>query len=314
MYTSDQAHSSVVRAAWMAGLPRAHVRLLPTDAAYRLRVDALGAAIAGDRAAGRIPLAVVATAGTTNTGAVDPLPAIADLCVREGVWLHVDAAYGGFAVLTERGRWGLDGLERADSVTLDPHKWLFVPFECGCLMVREPRRLKAAFQIMPEYLQDVEVGGERVNFADRGEQLTRASRALKVWLGVRYFGVAALRAAMDRAMDLAAYAEQRVRARPALEVLSPAQLGIVCFRVHPPGVDDPAFLDALNERINATVNAGGRYFISSTRLRGVFSLRICVLGFRTSEADVDGVIRAVVEAASDGRREGGGLPAAGGGG
>jgi glutamate/tyrosine decarboxylase-like PLP-dependent enzyme len=269
-------------------VPRANVRVLPTDARFRLRVGALRDAVAADRAAGRLPFAVVASAGTTNTGAVDPLPELADFCAADGLWLHADAAYGGFAALTDRGRALLDGLGRCDSVALDPHKWLFVPFECGCLLARDPGRLVDAFHIMPDYLRDVAPGEERVNFADYGEQLTRQSRALKVWLGVRTFGLAALRDAMDRAMDLAAYAESLVRAEPTLEVTAPAQLGVLCFRVKGD--------DALNERVNGRVNALGRFLVSSTRLRGAFTLRLCVLGFRTTEGDVEGLIRAVVEA------------------
>jgi len=299
IYTSDQAHSSVVRAGWLAGLPRAHIRLLPTDAEFRLRTDALSDAISSDRSSGLIPLAVIANAGTTNTGAVDPLHAIAAICERERIWFHIDAAYGGFAILTRRGGALLDGIDRADTVTLDPHKWLFVPFECGCLLAREPGRLKEAFQIMPEYLQDVQGSGERVNFADYGEQLTRYSRALKVWMSVSYFGVAALRDAIDRAMDLARFAEKLVRAQPSLEVLAPAQFGILCFRAHPAGLNDSPALDALNELVNARVNTEGQFFISSTRLQGVFSLRICILGFRTTEKEIEGVVTAVVQAATD---------------
>jgi len=295
LYASDQAHSAALRAAWIAGVPRAQVRVLPTDADYRLRATDVRAAIAKDRAAGLLPLAVVVSAGTTNTGAVDPLDDIADACASEHVWLHADAAYGGFAVLTERGARMLAGLGRCDSVALDPHKWLFVPFECGSLLVRDPERLRAAFQVLPDYLSDVAAGQDGVNFADYGEQLTRQSRALKVWIGVRYYGVAAIRAEIDRAMDLAVYAEQLVRAEPLLEVLSPAQLGVVCFRVHPPGVDDGTALDALNERVNAAVSADGRYLISSTRLRGSFTLRMCILGFRTTADDVAGLVRTVVE-------------------
>ena len=297
LYTSDQAHSAVLRAAWIAGVPRANVRVLPTDPDYRIRSDDVRRAIANDRAAGSIPLAVVVSAGTTNTGAVDPLEAIADLCAEEGVWLHADAAYGGFAALTERGARLLAGLGRCDSIALDPHKWLFVPFECGSLLVREPERLRAAFHVLPDYLRDVAAGQDGVNFADYGEQLTRQSRALKVWLGVRYFGLAAIRAEIDRAMDLASRAERAVRAEPVLEVLSPAQLGVVCFRVHPAGVDEPAALDDLNERVNAAMNAGGRYLISSTRLRGSFTLRMCILGFRITAADVEGLVREVVDCA-----------------
>lgn len=290
MYTSDQAHSSVRRAGWIAGIPRDQIRAVPTDDELRMRADALAAMVRADRAAGFTPFLVVANGGTTNTGAVDPLHSLADLCEREALWLHVDAAYGGFGVLTARGQEALDGLGRADSVTLDPHKWLFVPFECGCLLARDPRRLADVFRIYPEYLKDVESSGNEINFADYGEQLTRYSRALKVWLSVNYFGSDAIAAAIDQGMDLAALAQTLVEAAPALEVLSPARFGICCFRVHPDGIDDPGALDALNERILARVNSGGRYFISSTRLHGAYSLRICVLGYRTTANDIRGLI------------------------
>jgi aromatic-L-amino-acid decarboxylase len=301
VYASDQVHSSVTRAAWLAGVPRENVRSLATDDEFRLRVDALRDALARDRAAGVVPLMVVASAGTTNTGSVDPLPDIATICERENVWMHVDAAYGGFAILTDMGRRALAGIERADSVTLDPHKWLFVPFECGCLLVRDPHRLKAAFQIFPEYLADAQGGHEAVNFADYGEQLTRYSRALKVWMSVRYFGIDAIRDAIDRGIMLARRLEQRVRETPSLEVVSPARFGIVCFRVRPEGTSDGATLDALNERVLARVVGDGRYFISSTRLRGAFALRACILGFRTTEEDIDGLVRSVADAARDAR-------------
>jgi aromatic-L-amino-acid decarboxylase len=295
VYASDQVHSSVTRAAWLAGVPREHVRLLPVDDEYRLRVDALREAIARDRVVGLQPLMVVANAGTTNTGSVDPMHEIASLCERESVWMHVDAAYGGFAVLTDSGRRALSGIERADSVTLDPHKWLFIPFECGCLLARDPGRLKAAFQILPEYLADVQTGHEAVNFADYGEQLTRYARAIKVWLSVSYFGTDAIRDAIDRGMMLARRLEDRLR-DAGLEIVSPARFGVVCFRARPSDLDGAA-LDALNERVLARVVADGRYFISSTRLRGAFALRACILGFRTAEEDIDGLARAVADTA-----------------
>lgn len=293
LYASQQAHSSVVRAAWIAGVSRAHVRSIPVDADFRMNTDQLQAAIREDKAAGLLPFAVVASAGTTNTGSVDALGTIADICQAESLWYHIDAAYGGFAALTDRGQTLLAGIERADTVTLDPHKWLFVPFECGCLLAREPRRLADAFRILPEYLRDVETDGEEVNFADYGEQLTRYTRALKVWLPVQYFGVGAIRSAIDGGMNLALHAQTLLRQDPIFEILSPAQLGVICFRVHPAGVDDPATLDALNQRINEQVNALGRHFISSTRLRGSFSLRICVLGFRTRESDIDELVESI---------------------
>jgi len=298
VYASDQTHSSVTRAAWLAGVPREHVRALPSDEEYRLRVDALRESIARDRAQGLEPLMVVANAGTTNTGSVDPMHDIAALCEREHVWMHVDAAYGGFAMLTDTGRDALAGIERADSVTLDPHKWLFVPFECGCLLVRDPARLKAAFQIFPEYLADAQTGHEAVNFADYGEQLTRYARAVKVWTSVTYFGTDAIRDAIDRGMTLARRLEQRLRETPGLEVVSPARFGVVCFRARPEALDGAA-LDALNEQVLARVVGDGRYFISSTRLRGAFALRACILGFRTAEQDIDGLVRATADAARD---------------
>lgn len=295
VYMSDQTHTAAVRAAWIAGIPRANVRLIPSDEAFRIPLVALEEAIARDRAADLIPLTVVANAGTTSTGAVDPLPELAELCAREQLWFHVDAAYGGFSALCDRGRRALAGIERADSVTVDPHKWLYVPFECGCLLVRDPHLLKAPFQIYPEFLQDAQSTGEEVNFADYGEQLTRYARALKVWMNVSYFGLDALREAIAYSMELATHAERLVRASPVLEVLSPATLGILCFRAHPPGLDDPATLDALNERVNSAVVAKGRYFISSTRLRGAIALRICPIGFRSRVEDIDELIAEVEE-------------------
>jgi aromatic-L-amino-acid decarboxylase len=297
VYTSDQAHSSVIRAAWIAGIDRSHVRSIRTDGDRRMIAAELERAIADDRANGLVPCAVVASAGTTNTGAVDPLHAIADLCEREKIWLHVDAAYGGFAALTEWGKTALSGIERADSVTLDPHKWLYVPFECGCLIAREPRRLYDTFSIFPEYLKDVQATGDEVNFANYGEQLTRYNRALKVWFSVNYYGTAAITQAIGTNIHLAALAEQQVRQIEGLEVLSPAQMGIMCFRANPSEQPDGPVLDAFNEYVLDRVNASGMYFISSTRLDGRYALRICVLGFRTTDCDIEGLIEMVADIA-----------------
>jgi aromatic-L-amino-acid decarboxylase len=296
MYTSDQAHSSVPRAAWIAGVPRTQVRLVPSDERFRMRSDALRAAVRRDRAAGLLPFLVVGTAGSTSTGAVDPLHEVADICAAEEVWFHVDAAYAGFAALTARGRDALSGIERAHTLTLDPHKWLFVPFECGCLLARDPRLLAAAFRVYPEYLKDVESAGEEVNFADYGEQLTRYSRALKIWLSVSYFGLAAIRDAIERGMELAALAEQLLRETPDVEITSPMGFGIVCFRARPPGLDDAPALDALNERVNARVNQTTGFLISSTRIGGAFSLRACVVGYRATASDIRALVAAVGDA------------------
>lgn len=177
MYTSAQAHSSIVRAAWIAGISRANVRVVAMDDQFRMIPHDLTSSISRDRADGLEPFLVAASAGTTSTGSVDPLHDIADLCEREKLWLHIDAAYAGFAALTVEGKAKLGGIERADSLTLDPHKWLFVPFECGCLMVKNAATLESAFRILPEYLKDAEPGEEEINFADRGEQLTLLPRA-----------------------------------------------------------------------------------------------------------------------------------------
>lgn len=289
-YCSDQAHSSVQKAAWIAGIARDNVRAVPSDDRYRMRADKLREMMSADRAKGLQPFLLCATAGATNTGAVDPMHALADLAAEEKVWLHTDSAYAGFSILTARGKQLLDGLGRSDSITLDPHKWLYVPFECGCLMARDPRRLSDAFSVHPEYLQDVRARDEQVNFSDYGEQLSRYSRALKVWISVQYYGTASIAAAQDAAMDLALLAERIVRDSPDMEVLTPAQFGIVCFRLRPKGMDDEAKLNDLNERVNERVNRSGFVLMSSTRLRGALSLRLCIPGYRTREDDVRAVL------------------------
>jgi aromatic-L-amino-acid decarboxylase len=288
-YLSDQAHSSMARAARVLGFRPNQVRVLPVDDGYRMRPEALAAAMDADLRAGRRPLFVAASAGSTSTGAVDPLPELAELCREQGVWLHVDAAYGGFAALTERGRRWLAGIELADSVTLDPHKWLYQPFECGCLLVREGQHLHGAFRIQPAYLQDTQPAELEVNFSDLGVQLSRTSRALKLWLSLRYFGVEAFRAAIDRCIDLARLAQARIEASTQLELLTPAKLGVVCFRRRLDGADEDR-LEQLNRSLAEGLAASGQGLISSTRLRGRFALRMCVLNHTSGTLDVERVL------------------------
>ena len=215
VYVSDQAHSSLARTARAMGLRPHQVRVLPSDGGWRLRPGAVTAAVRADRDAGRAPFALCASGGSTNTGAVNPLADLADVCAAEGLWLHVDAAYGGFASLVPKGRSLLAGIERADSVTLDPHKWLFQPMECGSVLIRDGARLERTFAIHPDYLDDNDAhGAGEVNFADRGLQLSRGFRALKVWVSVQTFGLAAFRASVQRGLELAEYAETP-GARPA---------------------------------------------------------------------------------------------------
>ncbi len=290
VYVSTQSHSSVTRALRVLGFRPGQVRALPVDDRYRLRPDALAAAIEKDVRAGREPFLAIANAGATNTGAVDPLPELASVCAEAGVWLHVDAAYGGFAVLTERGRRWLAGIDQADSITLDPHKWLYQPYEAGCLLVREGPLLARAFHIMPDYLQDTAVGGVEVNFADRGIQLTRSARALKLWLSLQYFGVEAFRSAIDRTLDLAVHAEERVRVSDELELLSPATLGVVCFRRRPAELGEEGTLERLNARLAGRLAASGEGLVSSTRIDGRYALRLCVLNHRSGPEDVERVL------------------------
>jgi glutamate/tyrosine decarboxylase-like PLP-dependent enzyme len=290
-YVSDQAHSSLARAARVLGFRPEQVRVLPVDERYGLRVDALRGAMEADLEAGREPLFVSASAGSTNTGAVDPLNEIADACAEHGAWLHVDAAYGGFAALTERGRAALAGIERADSITLDPHKWLYQPFECGCLLVRQGERLRRAFEITPDYLKDARTREGEVNFSDMGLQLTRGFRALKIWLSIKFFGVRAFTEAIDRCLDLAQAAQRRIEESAELELLSPAALGVVGFRRLFGGGDrDEAEVDALNAQLVNRLAASGDALISSTRLEGRYALRLCILNHTSGAEDVDAVL------------------------
>lgn len=287
-YVADQTHSSVARAARLLGFRPDQLRVLPTDAGHRLRLDALIGAVDADRRAGLTPLIVAANAGATNTGAVDPLAELAEVCRDRGLWLHVDAAYGGFAALSERGRAELRGIGLADSVTLDPHKWLYQPIECGSLLVREGHLLRDAFTINPDYLADYK--SEEVNFADLGLQLTRTSRALKVWLSINYFGLDAFRRAIDRAIELAHAAERQVRDSPTLELLSPASLGIICFGRRFGGVDDDETIERLNLALVRDFEATGQGLVSSTRLHGTYALRLCVMNHTSGPAEVGGAL------------------------
>ena len=292
-YMSGEAHSSVRRAARILGFADDRVRLVPMDAELRMDAGALREAIARDRDAGLRPFFVVGSAGTTGTGAVDPLPELADVASEHELWFHIDAAYGGFAVLTERGAVAMRGIDRADSVTLDPHKWLFQPFEVGCLMVRDPETLRRAFHVSPDYLEDAAARGGAVNFADRGLQLTRSARAIKIWLTVETFGLAAIRRAIDRTLDLTEEAEAAIRAAHRLEVVTPASLGIVVFRRRTPdGGADGAGEDAdgLNRRLIEALRTDGLGMVSSTRVDGRYVIRLCILNHRTTGEDVRRVV------------------------
>ena len=290
LYVSDQAHSSIARAARVLGFRPDRVRVLPTDRSFRLRPETLAAAVDADRANDLAPLAAVVSAGATNTGAIDPLGELAEVAHARGVWLHVDAAYGGFAAITERGRAALAGIELADSLTLDPHKWLYQSYECGGLLVREPGALRRAFEVVPPYLRDATVDEEEVNLSDLGIQLSRTSRAFKVWLSIQTLGLGAFRAAIDRCLDLAAHAAERVERSDRLELLAPPMLGVTCLRrTFDAGIPEPE-VARLNARLSADLLGSGVGFVSSTTLRGRYSLRLCVLNHASRAEDVDAVL------------------------
>ncbi len=293
-YMSDQSHSVLVRAAMIVGVRRECIRKIPSDAHFRMDIDALSRAVAADRAAGLSPIVVAANAGAPNTGAIDRLEDLADFCEAEGIWLHVDAAYGGFAVVTERGKRLLGGMERADSVGLDAHKWLFQPYEAGCLMVKDESTLTNAFAVGADILQDTVWGANHPNFSNLGLQLSRSVRALKVWMSIRTFGMAAFRRAIARGMELAAQAEAYIRESAVLEAMNVVTLGIVCFRVNPAndGLDEEA-LDKVNRIVLARMFWDDPAFMSSTLLHGTFALRMCIINHTTSWDDVRETLEAV---------------------
>ena len=300
VYMSDQSHTALVRAATIIGVRPEHVRQIESDSRYRVDMDALAAAVGRDRGAGLTPIAVCANAGATNTGAVDPMPAMADFCAAESLWLHVDAAYGGFSVLSAAGKAALAGLERSDSIAMDAHKWLFQPFEAGCLLVRDVRRLETAFSVEPEYLQDAQWGGDHPNFSDRGLQLTRSFRALKVWMSVQTFGLRAFRGAISNGIELADRAEAYALASDLLEVANPASLGVFCFRFNPRGSElNDEELERINKAVQAEVVSTGTAFMSSTRLRGRYSLRLCILNHTTTWSDVLDTLQAIERIGSE---------------
>ena len=280
VYFSDQTHSSLEKALRVIGIPAENARKLPSDENYRLPVHELARWIGEDRAAGKRPFSVVASAGTTNTGAVDPLRELAALCREQDLWLHVDGAYGAAAALSPRGRELMPGLDLADSLSLDPHKWLFQPFETGCILVRDLTHLRDTFRILPEYLKDTHQYSAEFNFTDHGLQLTRSFRALKLWMSIKVFGMASFRTAIERGFAQAEFIEARLRQMPGWEIVTPAQMGIVCFRYQ--DADDAAHL-----RLVQTILQDGFTLITSTVLRQRTVLRTCTINPRTLDADIE---------------------------
>ena len=283
-YLSDQTHASIPRALTALGFPAEQVRVLRSDERLRLTEAAVAEAVRADRRRGLNPRFIIATGGTTNTGAVDELEGLAELAAAEGMWLHVDGAYGAPAALCPPGRAALRGLELADSLVLDPHKWLFAPYDIGCLFVRRPGVLDRAFRMRPEYLADVRPDTAEVNFGDRSLELTRRSRALKLWLMLKVYGAERVRDAIERCIGLAEHAQRLLESDSGWEVVTPAQLGIVTFA-------RPDWTAEEHAAAAAAMAAGGYATVTSTVLRDRPALRLCTINPLTTESDVEETLR-----------------------
>jgi glutamate/tyrosine decarboxylase-like PLP-dependent enzyme len=294
VYVSEEAHFSIAKAAGMLGLGEANVRHAKTDACFRLDLDDLARLVAEDRAAGRLPFCVVANAGTTATGAIDPIADLADFARRNDLWLHVDAAYGGPAALVPSVRSRFADIDRADSVALDPHKWLYLPVGCGCVLYRDPAAARAAFSHGAEYTRTIGLErDEAFAFWDYGPELSRPFRALDLWLLMKYAGAERLAEAIERNIACAKYFETLVQSSPDFEMLAPVELSIFCFRYKNAEGDR----NALNERILIALQRAGSSYLSNASLRGQFALRGCVLNYRTTERDMNQLLEDVRAAA-----------------
>ncbi|GAA2794401.1 aspartate aminotransferase family protein [Kitasatospora paracochleata] len=283
-YVTGETHSCVRKAAELLGLGSRHLRTVATDADGHLDLAALRAAIAEDRAAGRLPFLVVASAGTVGTGAVDPFDPIADLCAEEELWLHVDGAYGAFGALDPVIAHLYAGMDRADSLALDPHKWLGVPVDCGCALVRDPEELRSTFSLVPSYLRD-EAAGALGWFSEYGTEQTRPFRSLKVWASIAHRGRAGVAADIARCTELARTLGELVAADPELELVAPVETSIVAFRYRPAGIDEKR-LDTVNKELPVAVQLRGRVFVTGALHRGREMLRACLLNAATTEADL----------------------------
>lgn len=287
IYTTQQAHHSVTKAAVLAGFPEKNIRVIRTDH-FALSTEHLESAIAQDRTSGLRPFMVVANAGTTNTGTIDPLAKIAAICKRHELWLHTDAAYGGFFMLTNRGRKLLHGLDLADSVTLDPHKGLFLPYGTGCLLVKRASDLEAAHKVTAQYLPPFQDDPERVDFCALSPELSRDFRGLRIWLPFKLFGADLFARYLDEKLDLCEDAYSQVAAMANIEILAAPQLSTLAFRYRPRDTQlSTAELNELNKRFLIALNSSQQFLLSSTHLDGEFAIRICVLSFRTHQSHID---------------------------
>ncbi|WP_271767394.1 pyridoxal phosphate-dependent decarboxylase family protein [Aquimarina algiphila] len=287
IYLSDQAHSSNIKAIKVLGFKKEQIRIIPTDMEFKISINKLKNAIARDRLEGLQPFCIIASAGTTNTGTVDPLNDIATICEREHLWLHIDGAYGGAAILANTGKTLLNGIERADSLTVDPHKWFYQPYEIGCLLVKDHNWLSSTFSEKPEYLRDIEGNESEINFYDHGIQLTRRFRALKFYMSLKTFGLNSFRKAIQYNIDLAEQTEDILRRSSHWEITSPATLAIINFRYNPIGQHlSEKELDQINQNISNKIVTSREALLVTTILQGQIVLRMCLINPRTTIEDI----------------------------
>lgn len=295
-YCSAETHSSIEKGVKIAGIGRDNLRKIAVDQAFALRPDALEEAITADVRAGLQPLCVVATLGTTGSTAIDPLRTIGEICRRHNVWLHVDAALAGTALVLPEMRWMSDGLDAADTFVFNPHKWMMTNFDCSAYFVRNPATLIRTFEILPEYLKTAG-GGSVDNYRDWGIQMGRRFRALKLWFVLRSFGVSGIQEKVRRDIRMAQQLAEEIRRDPAFEVLAPVPLNTVCFRFAPPGLTDPGAIDALNADLLERLNATGSLFMTHTRLNGAFAIRMVIGQTNVQQRHVDRAWTLIREAA-----------------
>ncbi|MBM1107595.1 aminotransferase class I/II-fold pyridoxal phosphate-dependent enzyme [Aurantibacter crassamenti] len=288
IYISDQTHSSNIKAIRTIGFKKDQVRIIPTDMEFKIYINKLKNAIAKDKLEGLQPFCIIATAGATNTGTVDPLSEISSICKEESMWMHVDAAYGGAGILSKKGAKELRGIEKAHSITIDPHKWFFQPYEMGCLLVRNHKWLSSTFSEKPEYLKDVEGNESEINFYDHGIQLTRRFRALKFYMSIKTYGLSAFREAITYNIELAEELEHSIRKSKNWEIVSPAKLAIINFRYNPIGLGfNESKLNTLNREISKRVMISKKAVLVTTELHGQVVLRMCLINPRTTMKDID---------------------------
>ncbi len=287
IYISDQTHSSNIKAIRVLGFKKEQIRVIPTNLEFKFSLNKLKNAIAKDRLKGLKPFCLIATAGTTNTGTVDPLSELSAICKSEDLWFHIDGAYGGAAILSKNGKSLLRGIEKADSLTVDPHKWFYQPYEIGCLLVRNTKHLTGTFTEKPEYLKDVEGNRSEINFYDHGIQLTRRFRALKFYMSIKTFGLQEFRKAITYNIELAEAAEALLRKSPNWEVISPATLAVINFRYNPIDSDlSEKELDKLNQYISGKVVDSQKALLVTTLLHDQVVLRMCLINPRTTLTDI----------------------------